>query len=82
MVDKIGNFPDKFFKTLNKKTSSLETKLTRQTEKYLKRLEKNEQKLKSQLYQLDSNKTKNLFLLNTDQQYAAYLQKIRSELGP
>jgi hypothetical protein len=79
VVDKIGSFPDKFFRILNKRTSSLEQKLTRQTEKYLQRLEKKEQKLKRQLYQLDSNKTKNLFLLNTDQRYAAYLQKIRSD---
>lgn len=53
-VDKISGFPDKFFAAVNKKASTLESKLDRQTEKYLQQLLKEEKKLRKKLKKGDS----------------------------
>src|SRR5688572_30108275 len=68
-IDKISNFPEKFFGQINKKTASLEAGLDRQTEKYLQRLLKKEKKLKKKLQKQDSATAAELFG-NIDTQYA------------
>jgi hypothetical protein len=78
-LDKITNFPGKFLNNVNKKTNEIKSRLDKQTKKYLQKLSKQEAKLKRKLYELDSNKTKNLFLSNPEQQYAAYIQKLKTD---
>ena len=52
--DKLISLPDKFFGVLDKKTSSIEEKLAKQTDKYLDRLQRQEHKLKKKLWKKDS----------------------------
>lgn len=79
ITSEVGNLPDKFLTASNRKTSNLDKQLTKQTERYLQIFSKREEKLRKQLYQLDSNATKNLFLFNTQEQYASYARKIRTD---
>ena len=60
-TDKILAFPDKLFTALDRKTRSLESKLDKGMEKYLFRLQKEEEKLKKNLYRKDSTVAKQLF---------------------
>jgi hypothetical protein len=69
LVDKITNFPSTFFSKVNKKTASLEERLTQQTQKYLQRLAKREKKLKRKLSKIDSTEAQRLFG-NSEEQYA------------
>ena len=66
----IAQFPNRIFAKLNKKASSLDDALTRQTEKYLRRLAKKERKIQERLYKIDSNAAKNLFN-GTKEKYAS-----------
>jgi hypothetical protein len=79
LLSRITNFPNKFFGKVNNKVNDLNKELDKQTEKYLNKLSKQEAKLKRKLYKLDSNATKNLFLSNSEQQYAAYIQKLKTD---
>jgi hypothetical protein len=60
-LDKTISFPEKFFATLDKKTSSIEQKLNKQTGRYLDKLQKHEHKLRKKLYRKDSALAKQLF---------------------
>src|SRR5581483_1362636 len=77
VVDKITGFPNAFFYKVNKKTASLEDKLTQQTEKYLQRMARQEKKLQKQLNKVDSSAAKQLFA-NSQQQYQQLMAKINS----
>ena len=68
----LAQFPNHFFARVNYKASSLDDALTKQTEKYLRRLARKEQKIQEKLYKLDSNAAKNLF--NGSQQKYATLE--------
>lgn len=48
-IDKVISLPDKVFGKIDKKAVNLESKLTKQTEKYLARMQKQEEKLKRKL---------------------------------
>lgn len=48
-IDKVISLPDKVFGKINRKAVNLESKLTQQTEKYLARMQKQEEKLKRKL---------------------------------
>ncbi|HEY6436034.1 MAG TPA: hypothetical protein VIY47_05555, partial [Ignavibacteriaceae bacterium] len=52
--NKVVDFPTKFLDNVNKKASKLEDKLMAYTEKALKKLERQEQKLKKKLAKKDS----------------------------
>jgi hypothetical protein len=67
-IDKITGFPQNFFSTVNKKAQSLESRLDRQTEKYLQRLLKKEKKLQKKLLRTDSTAV-NIFN-NSEEDYA------------
>src|SRR5882724_6225870 len=73
-LDKLASFPSHFISAVNKKAQLLETKLTKQTVKYLERLRKKEDKLRKKLQSVDSVAAKNLF--NADNQYATLIAKI------
>jgi hypothetical protein len=78
-VNNLANFPNRLFAKINRKTSDLGARLDKQTEVYLKRLSKNEAKLKTELYKKDSCSARCLFLNDPEQQYAAYVNKIRTD---
>jgi hypothetical protein len=79
-TDKIINFPTKLFSRIQGKTADLDKQLTKQTEKYLQKMAKREERLKKQLYKTDSTAAKNLFA-NSPQQYATLAEKIKNDTG-
>src|ERR1700759_1518466 len=79
LSDKVFNFPDKFFKKVNTETADLDKQLEKQTAKYIQRLQKKEERLRKKLYKEDSTKAAALFASNPDQQYAALLQKLKTD---
>jgi len=60
-TEAILNFPSRFFTRIQQKTVSLNDQLTHQTEKYLQRMQRREQRLYRKLYKIDSSAAKNLF---------------------
>lgn len=79
-LDKLTSFPAKFFNRINEKVSHLESGLEKQTEKYLRRLARREQKLKKQLSQIDSNAAEQLFS-GSEEQYEQLLNRIKTSGG-
>ncbi|OQP67840.1 hypothetical protein [Niastella populi] len=77
-VDKVIDFPTSFFNKVQHKYTGLEDRLTRQTEKYLKRLAKRERRLKRKLAKVDSTAAQQLFK-DSDQQYENLIASIRSD---
>jgi hypothetical protein len=55
------NFPDKFFGLLNKKAASMESRMDRQIEKYLARIQKQEIRLRRKMMKRDSSLAHQLF---------------------
>src|SRR3954463_2367427 len=53
--------PNNFFGLLNKKATKVESRIDRQTEKYLLKLEKNENRLRKELLTKDSSLAHKLF---------------------
>jgi hypothetical protein len=49
VVDKLSAFPSKFFGRVNDQTAKLNAALTRQTQQYLKKLAKQETKIRKRL---------------------------------
>jgi hypothetical protein len=80
-LNKVVDFPHRFFDKINAKTSSLDQSLTRQTEKFLQRLIKKEAKLRKKLSRVDTNAVKELFSVDPAQQYTALLKKLQSDSG-
>ena len=80
-VDKIINFPDRFLARINNKTASLESSLTKQTEKYMQRLAKKEARLKRKLYKIDSVAAKKCFADDVAKPYNTLMQKLKSDSG-
>ena len=78
--DKLINFPSKLFSRIQNKTTDLNKQLTDQTEKYLAKMAKREERLKKKLSRVDSTAAKNLFA-NSAQQYAALAQKLKQDTG-
>jgi hypothetical protein len=76
----VFNIPSHFFNRIQQKTASLDEQLTRQTEKYLQRLQRREQRLYKKLYKVDSLGAKALFAGTADR-YAALGQKLASDTG-
>ena len=76
LVEKITGFPNRFFSRMKNKTTGLDARLTKQTEKYLTRLAKKEKKLQKKLYAKDSSAAKSLFE-GSQEKYAYYMQQIK-----
>ncbi|MBN9383834.1 MAG: hypothetical protein J0H74_23965 [Chitinophagaceae bacterium] len=76
----ILNLPSKFFNRIQRKTASLDEQLTRQTEKYLKKTAKQEERLRRKLYKVDSNAAKSMFA-GSAERYTALSQKLVSDTG-
>lgn len=75
LYNKIYNFPDKLFGSINSKSQGLQNKLTQQTEKYLSRLARQEKKLQKKLWKKDSAAAKELFG-DVEARYAALKGKL------
>src|ERR1700754_1405332 len=76
-LDKITEFPARFFSVIEKKTAKLEARLEKQAAKYLQRLARRENKIRRKLSAIDSTASQNLFG-NSEAQYAQLNQSIRS----
>jgi len=76
----ITNFPSQLFNRVQSKAANLDKQLTTQTEKYLAKIARREERLKKRLYKVDSASANNLFA-NSSQQYAALAQKLKSDTG-
>lgn len=61
VYSKVYRLPDKLFDQVNKKTARTQERLTRQMEKYLKRVSREEQQLRKQLWKQDSVAANRLF---------------------
>jgi hypothetical protein len=79
VISKITNFPGKFFAKISSKSAELNKQIDKQTEKYLNKLIRQEAKLKNRLSKFDSGSAKKFFANNPEQQYAQWLQKIKSD---
>jgi len=79
-ADAVLNFPSRFFSKIQHKTAGLDEQLTRQTEKYLERIQHREQRLYRKLYKVDSLGVKALFAGTIDR-YASLGQKLASDTG-
>src|SRR5580693_830783 len=78
-ITKLTNFPSKFFGRINREASSLNRQLTMQTERYLQRMARKEEKLRAELYKTDSAKAAALYPQDPKQQYAALIQKFKQD---
>lgn len=74
-VDKVINIPTRFIGKIQHKTVHLDAQLTRQTEKYLQRLEKQEKNLIKKLAKIDHAKAQQLFA-TAEGQYSKLVNKI------
>lgn len=79
-TDAVINFPSRFFTRIQHKTAGLDQQLTRQTEKYIQRIQRREQRLYRKLYKVDSIGAKALFTGSTSQ-YTSLGQKLVSDTG-
>ena len=77
-TNQVVNFPNKYFTKLNGKTNQLDEKLEYQTEKYIRKIEKQEAKLKRKLLAFDSAAVNTLFSANPEQQFNMIEQKMKS----
>jgi uncharacterized membrane-anchored protein YhcB (DUF1043 family) len=77
---KVINFPSKLFSRIQGKTADLGKQLTSQTDKYLAKMAKREERLRKKLYKVDSSAAKDLFS-HSAQQYAALSQKLKTDTG-
>ena len=74
------HLPSRFFSRIQNKTADLDQQLTRQTEKYLQRMSRREQRLYKKLYKVDSNAAKSLFA-GSAAQYTSFSQKLAGDTG-
>jgi len=74
------NFPSRFFSRIQNKTANLDQQLTRQTEKYLQKMARREERLRKKLYKVDSAAAKSLFA-GSAERYAALSQRMAGDTG-
>lgn len=78
VAGKLTNFPSKLFGRMQARTAGLDRRLTDQTEKYLQRMAKIEQRLQKELYAVDSNAAKTIFA-GSAERYAALAQRLKTD---
>ncbi|HVW63200.1 MAG TPA: hypothetical protein VHC48_24280 [Puia sp.] len=79
-VSDIAGLPSRFFSRIQSKIASLDDQLTRQTEKYLQKMTRREERLRKKLFKVDSNAAKSLFA-GSAEKYAALSGKLTSDTG-
>jgi len=80
LAGKTGNFSSRLFKRIQSNTSDLNQQLTVQTQKYLNKMARQEERMKQKMYALDSNSAKDLYA-NSAQQYAALSKRLQQDTG-
>jgi hypothetical protein len=80
LTGKLANFPSRLFGKIQSQSTSLNQQLTSQTQQYLARMARREQRMQQRLSAVDSNAAKALFA-NSQQQYAALAAQIKSDTG-
>lgn len=78
LTNKVVNFPSKLFSRIRSKSADVDQQLSRQTEKYLEKMARREQRLKEKLSKADSAGASRLFA-NSGQQYAGMIQKLNGD---
>lgn len=74
---KASEFPEKFFTGVNTKITSIDNKLTRQTEKYLQKIQRQEGRVKRRFERIDSSA--NALFANANQKYNELSKGIKSK---
>lgn len=74
------DLPSRFLSKLNSRTTSVNDQLTRQTEKYLTRMAKREERLRRKLMKIDPVAEKALFPDSTSQ-YSALSNRLSTDTG-
>ena len=80
LTGKLANFPSRVFGKIQSQSASLNQQLTSQTQRYLSRMARREQRMQQKLSAVDSNAAKSLFA-NSQQQYAALSAQIKTDTG-
>ena len=80
LTGKLANFPSRLFGKIQSQSTSLNQQLTSQTQRYLARMARREQRMQQKLSSVDSNAAKSLFA-NSQQQYAALGAQIKAGTG-
>jgi hypothetical protein len=78
LAGKLANFPSRLFGKIQSQSTSLNQQLTTQTQHYLAKMARKEQRMQQKLSSVDSNSTKSLFA-GSQQQYAALATQIKSD---
>jgi hypothetical protein len=83
-IDSLANkavaFPSRLLGRIQAKINGLNADLTRQTERYLQKMERQEQRIRKKMAIADSAGAQRLFA-GVPQQYAAYAQKLQTDTG-
>ena len=78
LTEKALDFPTRLFGKIQKKAADLDGRLTRQTDKYLQKMARQEQRLRSKLMQTDLAAAKLLFA-DSGKQYATMAARLRAD---
>lgn len=74
------SFPSRFVARIQGKTANLDQQLTKQTERYLEKMIKQEERMKKKLARVDSAGAQNLFA-GSQQQYEKLLNQLKNDTG-
>jgi hypothetical protein len=80
LTGRLANFPTRLFGKIRSQSASLNQQISTQTQKYLAKMARQEQRMQQRLAAVDSNAAKTLFA-NSQQQYAALAAQVRSDTG-
>ena len=80
LAGKLANFPSRVFGKIQSQSASLNQQLTSQTQQYLARMARREQRMQQKLSAVDPAAAKSLFA-NSQQQYAALGAQIKTDTG-
>ncbi|OQP64634.1 hypothetical protein [Niastella populi] len=80
LTDKVSSFPAYFLDKINKRTSGLEAAIISKTERYLKKVSKEERRLKKKLFRKDSAAASQLFP-DPASQYRSFQNSITEKIN-
>ena len=80
VAGKVANFPSRLLNRLQARTNRLNSQLEQQTTTWLQKMQRREARLQKKLSATDSAGAQRLFA-NSQQQYAALIQKMRADTG-
>ena len=80
LAGKLANFPSRVFGKIQSQSASLNQQLTSQTQQYLARMARREQRMQQKLSAVDPAAAKSLFA-HSQQQYAALGAQIKTDTG-